>query len=84
MSMITHFFKNLFIYQNKNEHSSPIKEEPTFVLSENKKAEETSTVLKNQLISSSFDKNLEFMKVRFNRLINSDIIFREFCITASR
>lgn len=36
-----------------------------------------------QVVSSQINKNLEFMKFKYNSLINSDIIIRDFVVTAN-
>lgn len=50
-------------------------QEDNEIQSNNNSAETTS-------IFSSFDKNLEFMKIQYNALINSDVVIREFTLSA--
>lgn len=42
----------------------------------------TSSDIQNTSIFTSINKNLEFMKVQYNSLINSDIVIRKFLLRA--
>ncbi len=68
--------KGLFLYEPTQNYE--------FVLSENNAADADKDVSTNFLpdrdISSSLDKNYDYLKVQYNSLINSDIIFRPFVI----
>ena len=43
---------------------------------------ENNFILKNDKVFSSIDVNLEFIKTKYNTLINSDIVLRDFIINA--
>ena len=72
-------FKNIlnnFIWKNESKYS--------FSLSESDK-ENVQYIENNELnidntISSSFDKNLTYIKAKYNSMINKDIVIREFDI----
>lgn len=45
-------------------------------------ANATNSNIQNTSIFTSLDKNLEFMKIQYNSLINSDIVIRKFTLRA--
>ncbi len=74
MNFMTKLFDNLF--SNKSTL-------PNFILPiDNTKQDRTSaeSIIKNQKVYTDLDVNLEYINVRFNSLINSDIKIREFLI----
>lgn len=73
MSKLSNFFQNLFLYQEKEDYQFNIP------LSNNNS---TSHLPQEKNIYPSLDVNLEFMKAKFNSLINSDISIREFTLLA--
>ena len=80
MSDVKSIVKNMFIYKPHKEHD--------FVLPEKKDksvwpnyAKPAKSVQPKTPISTSLEENLEFLKVKYNSMINSDIIMREIDIT---
>lgn len=73
MSKLSNFFQNLFLYQEKEDYQFNIP------MSNNNS---TSHLPQEKNIYPSLDVNLEFMKAKFNSLINSDISIREFTLLA--
>lgn len=77
MSNFKEKLKELFIYEPTVPYN--------FVLSENNASTNDtdipSSFLPDREIYSSLDKNLDYLKVQYNSLINSDIIFRPFVIS---
>lgn len=79
-------FNNLFEYKEKQEYDFVIPENDNEELDRNisyeneKNLDRPANEPKN--IFPSLSVNLEYMKVRYNALINSDIIIREFTLTA--
>lgn len=83
---IFQIFNNLFKYEEKKEYD--------FTVPENENEKKDRDITYEQQLNESFYKNeqenifptlsvnLEYMKVRYNSLINSDIIIREFTLTA--
>ena len=79
-------FNDIFKYEEKQEYN--------FTVPENKDEQKDKDITYEQELKESFYKNeqknifptlsvnLEYMKVRFNALINSDIVIREFTLTA--
>lgn len=79
-------FNDVFKYQEKQEYD--------FIVPENDNEQKDRDITYEQELKESFYKNeqknifptlsvnLEYMKVRFNALINSDIVIREFTLTA--
>ncbi len=69
--------KNLFLYQPTENYD--------FVLAENNAANTDKEIPPNFLpdsdVSPNLNKNYDYLKVQYNSLINSDIIFRPFVIT---
>ena len=49
---------------------------------ENNEIQSNNNSAETTNIFSSFDKNLEFMKIQYNALINSDVVIREFTLSA--
>ncbi len=73
-------FNEFFSYTPENDYQFIISEDENKNNQiENQKNSNTSDNLK---ISSSLSVNIEYMKTRYNLLINSDIIFREFTLNA--
>lgn len=66
------FFDNIFKYNEKKEYN--------FVLSttSNNLNEQDFSVTDNQIVSTSLKSNLDYLKIKYNMLINSDIKTREF------
>lgn len=83
-TQIKNFFKKLFIYEPKNEYFFTIpetqNENDTNITYENQESENKK--LETQKIYNSVNVNLEFMKSKYNVLINKDIVIREFTLTA--
>lgn len=75
MDLIT-LFKNTFKYDKKNEYS--------FRLSDNYTNSTTikEESQKSESVFPSLEVNLEYMKTKYNLLINSDVILRQFTINA--
>ena len=77
-------FNNFFKYQEKTEYDFTVPEKAdekkendlTYEEETNKKINEAKNIF------PSLSVNLEYMKVRYNSLINSDIVIREFTLTA--
>lgn len=79
-------FNDIFKYEEKKEYD--------FTVPENENEQKDRDITYEQELKESFYKNeqknifptlsvnLEYMKVRFNALINSDIVIREFTLTA--
>lgn len=78
------WFKRIFTYEPQNEYFFTIPEEPNEkepnITYENQQPENEK--LENQNIYNSLSVNLEFMKSKYNVLINKDIVIREFTLTA--
>lgn len=73
---MSNFLKKLFLYENKKEPYSfaiPDIDDNTF---NNQELND----LPNQNVSGSLQENIDYLKVKYNSLINSDIIFRNFVI----
>lgn len=71
------FFNSLFSWNKNNNYD--------FTLPENNEENKSSTSDKNDSIKEIFpslDVNLDYIKARYNTLINSDIIIREFTLSA--
>ena len=73
------FFTDFFTWEQENKYD--------FNLTEDTKKVEESTSISDEAISpknifSSVDVNLEYLKTRYNSLVNSDIIIREFILSA--
>ena len=64
------YISSLTDYQNKNEHA------------ESTNFEVDNSIQKNKNIFSNINLNLDYMKTRYNLLINSDIVLREFVLNA--
>lgn len=74
MSQLSNFFQNLFLYQEKEDYQ--------FNIPKNNNNIPTSHLPQQKNIYPSLDVNLEYMKTKFNSLINSDISIREFTLLA--
>lgn len=70
--MIKNFFDNLFKYEEKEEYN--------FVLpkTHNNIEEKEFSKLDNQTVYASLEENLNYLKIKYNMLVNSDIKTREF------
>ena len=75
MDLIT-LFKNTFKYNKKNEYSFRLSD--NYTNSTNVKEEPQ----KSESVFPSLEVNLEYMKTKYNLLINSDVILRQFTINA--
>lgn len=73
--MIKNFFNNLFEYREQNTDNFIL---PKTANNINKNEFEKKDTTK---VSSNLDKNIEYLKVKYNMLINSDVKIREFTIT---
>lgn len=78
---ITNFFKSLLTYTPPPEYNFTI----TDYQNQNKNAQSTnfltnSSLEKSNKIFSSINVNLDYMKTKYNLLINSDIVLREFIL----
>ena len=80
---ITNFFKSLLTYTPPQKYISSL----TDYQNQNENAESTNfesdnSASKNTNIFSSINVNLDYMKTKYNLLINSDIVLREFVLNA--
>ena len=80
---ITNFFKSLLTYTPPPKYISSL----TAYQNQNENAESTNfesdiSASKNTNIFSSINVNLDYMKTKYNLLINSDIVLREFTLNA--
>lgn len=83
MDNFKNFIKQLFSYQEKNKYEFDLNEHPL----ENNNEDVVNATLQplqdiKQSIYSSLSVNLEYVKSKYNFLINSDIKIREFYLTA--
>lgn len=92
-SSIKKYFHDIFYEDNPNdynfslgEQTNPLAIDTSTTFSQNSKAlnldNESLTDTSNDKIFPSLDVNLEYIRVRFNEMINSDINIREFTLTA--
>ena len=72
--MIKNIFNNLFVYKKNENNEFIIPDVANNITDEEFKKRDITTV------SSDLNKNLEYLKVKYNMLINSDIKTREFTI----
>lgn len=72
--MIKNLFNNIFKYKEKEEYH--------FILPEisNNIQEKEFEKIDNETVSDSLDSNLEYLKIKYNMLISTDIKIREFII----
>lgn len=86
---ISSLFSNIFIYQDNSQKYNFILPETdeeksaaqnTFI--EDLDTQNNNLNLDNTIISTNLEHNLEFLKVKYNTLINSDIIIKNFNLTA--
>ncbi len=75
--MKTTSIKNLFKYKPSNSYDFTLKPSHNFQVNSRKLKEE-----KEKKIDSNLDLNLKYLKNKYNTLINSDIIIREFSLTS--
>lgn len=73
--MIKRLFNKLFAYNEKNDSSFKLSDVSNNIDEKEFETEDTT------LVSKNIDENLEYLKSKFNMLINSDIKTREFFIT---
>ena len=73
--MKNNFFNNIFKYNEQEEYD--------FILSDaqNNINEQEFSSEDNQTVSSSLNENLDYLKIKYNMLINSDIKVRDFTLT---
>lgn len=79
-------FNSLFEYKEKEEYDftipENIDEEKDKNISYEEEIKEQEPINEQKNIFPTLSVNLEYMKVRYNTLINSDIVIREFTLTA--
>ena len=66
--------KAMFKYEPNKEYN--------FTIQQSIKNEKSQKEDENQKIYKSYDKNLEYMNIKYNTAINSDIVVREFFLLA--
>ena len=73
--MIKEFLNNIFKYQEKNKYE--------FILPDtaNNISEEEFITSEDKTVSKVLDENLEYLKIKYSMLINSDIKLRKFTLT---
>lgn len=71
------FFKDIFLYKDLNQYDFILSEENNDELPESKKEE----LFDEENVFPSLSVNLDYIKVKYNLLINSDVNLREFNIT---
>lgn len=81
---IKDFFSNLFSYENDEKYNFILPETPTTygVFKDDDNSDEKILEEANKNIYPSLDVNLDYIKVKYNSLINSDVIIREFTLSA--
>ena len=72
--MIKNILKNIFAYKEINEYNFILPE------SSNDIPEKEFSKQDKEIVSDSLENNLEYLKIKYNMLINSDIQTREFTI----
>ena len=81
--MLTNMVKNVFDSPDQNEYnftlSSPYENNSNITPEE---LDENEKIFEAENIFPSISVNLEYVKVKYNTLINSDIVVREFTLTA--
>lgn len=77
MKNLVNSLKKIFFYQPNQEEYNFTLPETTVSTSENR----LPLTLPNKEISSNLSENIDYLKVKYNALINSDIVFREFNLT---
>lgn len=88
MNKFKEFFTNIFTYTPTQKYDFVLPDSQRVGEQNPGESENTSfddiTLLENanKNIYPSLDINLDYLKVRFNTLINSDIVIREFTLTA--
>lgn len=70
------FVKNLFLYKENDEYNFSLPDENTNIPNQ-----DTDQVTEYKNIFPTLSVNLEYLKVKYNALINSDVKFREFQFT---
>ena len=84
MNKFFQFLKNLFEYKPDNYYNFTILGET--VDSQNKSENPNNSeieVIPDKAVSSKLSKNLDFLKYKYNTLISSDVIIREFSLLAN-
>ncbi len=79
INKIEHFFNNNLSYDYDFTLSSPYETENS---KSNNTKQENESLFESKDIFPSLSVNLEYIKVKYNTLINSDIVLREFTLTA--
>lgn len=74
------FFNSILTYTPHEDYNFTLSESQVSSIQESELAEKNSDKFKN--IFPSISVNLEYMKIKYNLLINSDIILREFTLNA--
>ena len=72
--MLKNFFNNIFGYTEKEDYNFIISKSSNNIDEKNFEKEDIEKV------DSSLSKNLEYLKIKYNILINSDIKIREFTL----
>ena len=79
---LVNFFNNLFGYSPKNNYEFSLLEEDTSSSNSSVDDKDNTNKTEPKDIYPSLDVNMELMKIKYNALINSDIIIREFTLNA--
>ncbi len=77
---IKKIFNSMFKYQPQNHYQFTIPDEEKSSASSNESFSEDNN--QTQKVSESLMENLEYIKIKYNSLINSDIIIRQFTLNA--
>ena len=73
--MLKEIFDNIFKYNNKEKYNFILSETTNNINKEEFEKKDTT------LVSSNLSSNIEYLKVKYNMLINSDIKTREFTLS---
>lgn len=76
---LKNLLKNAFGYKPKSDYSFSLSEGSQTIIPENKQEEKAKEKTK---IFPSLNVNIEFLRTKYNLLINSDVILRQFTINA--
>lgn len=76
------FVNKIFTYTPEEIHHFSILEEDCSPSPEEQEFKDNEFLLKNEKIFSSISVNMDFVKTKYNTMINSDIILRDFIINA--
>ena len=77
---IKNIIQKIFTYTPENTHDFSILD--NIGINQEENISENEFISKNEEIFPSIDVNLEFVKTKYNTLINSDIVLRDFIINA--